>query len=322
MGIVAASAAPALAQDRRARQFRELELTDGRTLVAEVLSTEPTGLLLRTPQGDTLVSFEILLDMRPTDADTYEAQGDWVVYVDMDDELQPTALELLAEMEGLSAHKVGAAVNGLSPEAAANATDCDASLGCIIDATKSGDWMWVLTSEEQYGTPVLRAGLNTGGTRTSAELASIDRDGMWTALHEVLGFEPPSSGAPRQRKNPNDNNPTDRPSTPTKFTKQKVAALSFVPLPGVPSMAQKDGSNVALAWGLALPVTGAFAGAAYAGAGDSPGEFVGMTVGGYYLATVFANQVAGMRSLKAKGLVMTPMPLEEGGGVMMAAQLR
>ena len=73
-----------LADDAAAdgRQFRELKLVDGRVLTVEILSTEATGLLVQLPQGTTLVSFELLVDMVPIDQAKWDNQTPWIVYVD------------------------------------------------------------------------------------------------------------------------------------------------------------------------------------------------------------------------------------------------
>ena len=312
LALAVGVASPASAQDRR--QFRKLELTDGRTLTAEILSTEPTGLMLRTPQGDSLISFEVLRDMSPTDELTYKSQTDWLVYIDLPDRLEPTAVELLGAIEGIDAATVGQTFAGLRPEQAAEARACDGTIGCIADAVKGAPWMWIVTARDDAHDGALRSGLSSGGSRSSTPLESESRDALWTSLHESLGLQAPNTGAPKPTKSTS--------SSGAPFTKEKVAAFSFIPLPGAPSLAMKDGGNAALAWGIAVPAAGAFAGASYAAASDSPGEMVGMMAGGFYVATVFANQITGMLSLKAQGVVLAPVPMEHGGGVVLAGSLR
>lgn len=311
--VTALSASAAHAQDRR--QFRRLELTDGRRLTAEILATESTGILLRTPQGKSLISFEILRDMSPTDQSTYNAQDTWKVYLDLPPHLEGDALELLGAIEGVRAAKVGQTAFGVTPEMAADARACEGSVGCIADATAAAPWMWVVAATETEP-GAIRSTLNSGGSKHTTELASESRDGLWGALHEAIGLEPPSGGAPRATKSKGGGGGGGA------FSREKVAALSLVPLPGLPSMAMGDGGNAGLAWGLALPITGAFAGASVAAASDNPGEMVGMMAGGFYVATVFANQVTGMRSLQKQGVALVPMSTEHGGGVAVAGRLR
>lgn len=314
LAATALSASTAHAQDRR--QFRRLELTDGRRLTAEILATESTGILLRTPQGKSLISFEILRDMSPTDLATYTAQDTWKVYLDLPAPLEEEALDLLASIEGVRAAKVGQTAFGVTPEMAADARACAGAVGCVADATKSAPWMWVVTAPDG-DVSSLRSTLNTGGSKHTTALESTDRDALWTALHEALGLEPPSGNAPKASRAGGGGG-----GGSGAFSREKVAALSLVPLPGLPSMAMGDGGNAALAWGLALPITGAFAGASAAAASDNPGEMAGMMVGGFYVATVFANQVTGMRSLQKQGVAVLPMSTEHGGGVTVAGRLR
>jgi hypothetical protein len=306
-------AAPAQAQDRR--QFRNLELTDGRTLTAEILATEPTGLMLRSPQGDSLISFEILRDMQPTDELTYKAQPDWLVYVDLPERLEGTALQLLEAIDGVTAVPVGQTMGQLTPSQAADANACDGNIGCIADAVSGHRWMWILSAPDD-DTSVIKSGLSSGGQRRSTPLEAETRDALWTSLHQAIGLQAPNSSAPKPPKD----GPKGGGGGAT-FTKQKVAATSLIPVPGLPSLLMGDGGNAALAWGLALPAAGGFVGASLAATPDAPGEGAALMGGGIYLSILFANQVTGMRSLKAQGVVVTPMPMEQGGGLVVAGAL-
>ena len=315
-------ATPAWAQDAREPQYRILELTDGRTLTAEILGTEATGLALRTPQGDSLVSFELLVDMEPTDAAGYEAQPDWVVYVAVEPSLMDATMAMYEAIPGVSAHPVGAAVHGLSADEAAAALACDGDLQCLVDATSGVGWMWVVTSDtDSEGRPVLKGGATHGRTRTSVPLPDTSRNALWSGVHQAIALSPPSKGPPPAVKGSGSTPEPARGLTPGRIT-----ALSFVPLPGVPAMAQKDWGNAGLAWGIALPSAALFV-VGSAASQESPDltnpGFLLTAAGGSYLSMIFANQVTGMRAYQARrdrAVGFAPLPVEGGGGAMVVVR--
>jgi hypothetical protein len=312
----------AQAQDKREPQYRILELTDGRTLTAEILGTEATGLSLRTPQGDSLVSFELLVDMQPTDAAGYQAQGDWVVYVAVSKDLQASTLDLLEGIPGISSHPVGSAVNGLSADDANAALACDGRLDCLVDAASAASGMWILTSDtDAEGNRTLAGGLTQGRTRTEAKLDDDSRDALWSGIHQAIGLLPPSKAPPEAVSAMG-----SAPKAAGEMTPGKVTALSFVPLPGTSAIAQKDWGNVGLAWGIAVPSAALFV-VGSAASQDKPDfgnpGFLLSAAGGSYLSIVFANQVTGMRAYqkgKDRKVGLSPMPVQGGGGAMVVVR--
>jgi hypothetical protein len=304
-------ATSAHAQDRREPQYRILELTDGRSLS------------LRTPQGDSLISFELLVDMQPTDAAGYEAQTDWVVYIAVDEPLMDAAMAMYKAVPGVSAHPVGSAVNGLSADAANAALQCNGELQCLVDALSGVGWMWVVTSDTTAdGKSVLMGAVTQGRTRTNVPLDSSDRNVLWSGLHQAIGLAPPSKGPPAAVESSGRS-----PKASGDITPGKVTGLSFLPLPGVPAMAQKDWGNAGLAWGIALPSAALFFVGSAASQEDgmdfgNPG-FLLTAAGGSYLSIVFANQVTGMRAYqkgKDRSVGLASMPLEGGGGALVVVK--
>jgi len=323
LALLGASVSPqAQAQDKREPQYRILELTDGRTLTAEILGTEATGLALRTPQGESLVSFELLVDMQPTDAAGYQSQTDWVVYVAVEDDLRAATLDLMKGIPGVSAHPVGSAVHGLTPEAATQSVSCKGDLQCLVEATSGAGWMWVLSSDTNAdGQPMLTGGVTQGRTRTKVDLDDTSRDALWAGVHQAIGLTP-SSNAPPAAVSSSGNTPKPK----SDMTPGKVTALSFVPLPGTPAIAQKEWGNAGLAWGIAIPSAALFV-VGSAASQESPDfgnpGFLLSAVGGSYLSIVFANQVTGMRAYqngKDRKVGLSPMPLNGGGGAMVVVR--
>ena len=104
----------------------------------------------------------------------------------------------------------------------------------------------------------------------------------------------------------------------------KVFGLSFVPLPGYPSLAQGDGAGFALSMAIVLPATAGWIGATGKNAQSTP-EHAAMSFAGFYVATVAINQLFGMRSKRRKAkmaLGVQPVPKGKGAMVQVAMPLK
>jgi hypothetical protein len=179
----------------------------------------------------------------------------------------------------------------------------------MADAVRDTPWKWVLSATPApTGGIALHSKLNTAGGRANDTFVDGTNDlALWNALHTAIGLSLPESGPPKG---------TDStPSAPVQLDRKRVLALSFVPLPGVPSLAQKDPAGFALAVGIVLPSAAVWWGAV-GSSGQSPGEFVGIGVGGTYAVLVLANQVTGLRTLEKHKVAVTAMPTEGGGGAV------
>ena len=75
----------------------------------------------------------------------------------------------------------------------------------------------------------------------------------------------------------------------------KLFGMSFVPLPGYPSLRQGDTAGFALSMAVVLPATAGWIGATGKNAQSVP-EHAAMSIGGFYVATVAINQLFGKRS--------------------------
>jgi hypothetical protein len=288
-------------------QYRRVTLVDGRVISAEILATESEGLRMRVPAGETLISFELLLDMVPISQAEYDAQPPWIVYFSVPPDLEEDVVELLQSVDGIVPQPVKVAANGIEAHMAAKASDCE-DINCVVGALEGAStWIWVLMASPAP----------TGGTRLESKLSTssdpplelvIDtksRNELWEALHRSIGLVPPSGGPPKGSNGESD-------PTPTAFDERKVVALSFVPVPGLPSLAQKDTGGFALAMSVVVPSTVVWVGAV-GQLGNSAPEFGALSFAGYYAVTVFANQVAGMRSLEKRRIGVSAAPTEGGG---------
>lgn len=295
-------------------QYRKVTLVDGRTLTAEIVSTEPEGLLLRVPQGDTLISFELLLDMVPISQAEYASQPPWVVYYWVPPEIESDTLALLAAIPGIEPQAVTVPGNGVTNTMALQATACDGKIACIATAVSSSSWKWVVTAEAvPTGGHTLKSKVNTSaGAAVDTPIAGKSDDELWEALHVALDLKVPPGGAPRS-SSPEDTGPAEA------MSDRKIVAWSFVPFPGAPSLAQRDASGFALALAVVVPSTAVWVGA-IGQTGQSAPEFGALSFAGYYAVTVLANQVAGFRSVENKPVGLTAMPTPHGtGGVLVLA---
>ena len=300
-------------------QYRSVELADGRKFKAEILSTEPQGLLMQLPQGKALISFELLVDMSPVTQAAYDQQPPWVVYYDVPDAIGTQVTELLNAMN-IEPIPVGTVIEGIRPEAAgrASSTTCKANVGCIADAVGDASrWLWVLSAQSADGGLSFQAKINTPAASTAKLLVEgKDRQDIWEGLHAVLGLKV-------ERKAPQSTR-TDEPSAKKPLTKRQINALSFVPVPGLPSLAQRDGGGFGAALGIVVPSTVLWVGTVGSSA-QNTAEAAGFAVGGYYLVTVFTNQIMGMSSRKRAvgqlGAAVVPTP-HGGASVVFSSQPR
>lgn len=289
-------------------QYRRVTLVDGRVISAEILSTEPQGLKMRVPAGETLIPFELLLDMVPISQSEYDGQADWVVYFSAPPGVEEDIVGLLGTLDGLALQPVGTSDHGITPTMVMQARNCDHDIGCIVEAVSGASWVWVLTANPAQGGWKIQAKLSTSpDVPNEFSYDGKNRGELWEGLHEVLGLRPPSSPPPRGGSNHHDQS-----SSSAVFDERKVVGLSFIPVPGLPSLAQKDSGGFALAMGVVVPSTVVWVGAVGQISPSGP-EFGALSFAGYYAVTVFANQVAGMRSLEKRRLSVSTLPTEKGG---------
>jgi len=290
------------------KQYRRVTLTDGRVLVGEVVATEAAGLLLHSPQGELLVSFEVLADMTPIDGAMYEAQGPWVVYL-APSVFSDALTEHFDEIPGLKLLHVGETGAGITHEQATAAGACDDDLDCIASATSEAQWLWVVGAQQSSaGGPSLVARLNTGDTRLKAEANTTSPPDLWAATHAVLGLNPPAD-LPESLA---------RAVSKTGMTESQIVRSSFVPIPGLPSLKQGDGGGFGLSLAVVVPTTALWVGAVGKNAQSAP-ELIGLGALGFYATTVLTNQVMGMRSYNA---ALAVSPLESGGATVQVTTRR
>ncbi len=93
----------------------------------------------------------------------------------------------------------------------------------------------------------------------------------------------------------------------------QVAGLSFIPIPGFPSLYQRDLRRFGLSWAAVVPATAVYVGVAGASS-VRRGQLLGLGFAGYYVTTVTVNRIMGARSLEGEPLLsLEPRP---GGAVV------
>lgn len=295
-------------------QYRQLRLVDGRQFVAQIVSTESDGLALELPQGKALVPFDLLVDMLPSDALSYQSQPDWSVWIVAEDDADRSALlAAFGAVEGVRAMPVGEGV----PEAVADQSrECGTDLDCIARVSEESGWRWIVRARRKAsGALQLTSRTNTTADPTTidvqAPLARVDQH-----VHELLSLERPYEPPPSVAVDP----VTVAPVEPVevegpviaKSDRRRVVVQSFVPLPGYPSLKRGDTKGFATALGLVVPATAIWVGAVGQGS-QSPGEFTALSVAGFYGATVLTNQVIGQRTLQRQAAAVSVAPTERGG---------
>jgi hypothetical protein len=172
------------------RQYRALELADGRRLNAEILATEPTGLRMRIPQGETLISFELLVNISPIDSASFDDQPPTRVWVHSPERLEEVAAVYAALPNTVVSTR--AATNGLSPGLAYSLTECGPDFTCMAEALDGEDWMWLVTvlpPPDDSDAALVWRGRASGGppiTRVDQKLATAET--FWRDGHAALGL--------------------------------------------------------------------------------------------------------------------------------------
>jgi len=295
-------------------QYRQLRLVDGRVLTAQILATESDGLALQLPQGRALVPFDLLVDMLPTDALTYQEQPDWSVWVIADEPAADELFAAFASIDGVRATPVG---DGAPEAVAAASRACDGDLDCIARVSADSGWRWLVRAEPKGGGQVrLTSRTNATSDPTSVRVTtSLDR--IDDRVHELLGLErpyepPPSVAVGPAVVTPEPEGVEDGPIELPKSERRKVLVQSFVPLPGYPSLKRGDTRGLATSLAIVVPATAVWVGAVGQGS-QNAGEFTALSLIGFYGATVLTNQVMGLRSLERQQAGLAMGPTERGG---------
>ena len=278
--LVMGGLAPTAHADDRRAQYRHLTLADGRELVAEVISTEAGGLRLKTPQGVIQVTFDLLVDMSPADADAYDLQEAWHVYLAAPVEYQQPVAEAFRWMEDVTVHLAGDTAPGISNPIAEEAAQCRRDLNCLREVLALAPWMWVVTVERKGSGLVAYAALNHSPTRTLFTTEGLGSEERWFLAHDLLQVEVPQKGGP----------PKSKTSLPVVTAQERTSSpgLAYVPVPGLGAGKTGKAGKVIANVALTALGTAAWVGAVGHGAQSTP-ELAGLGAVGYYANVVVWN---------------------------------
>lgn len=221
-------------------QFRKITLVDGRTFVAEILDTQPLGLSVQLPQGQAMISFELLRDLQPVERDAYLSQPAMQVWV-----YGPERQEML---ERLFDDIPNTAVMRQSDDAAAAA--CGSDFDCIQTTLVSDQWYWIVyaapPTDDRDAELVFRARPNTGSRVEVTDCPTLSPENLWQKAHEAVGLI-----STRPRPLPEIVSSSQLPST---FASPRTA--NFVPIPGHPALRQGNMRGFAASMAITTAGTG------------------------------------------------------------------
>ncbi|MCB9686919.1 MAG: hypothetical protein H6735_17905 [Alphaproteobacteria bacterium] len=307
--------------------LRTITLVDGRRFDAEVLETAATGMQLRVAQGTMLVPFELLVDISPIPGSTPSGEP-WRVLAEFPEDVEPVTDQVLSLMPALAPSHIGG-TDDLSPIKVSELASCGTDILCMGTVLQDSPWRFVVV-----GTHTATGGLAIESLVSTSddilprkvEVSSTEPRAIWSAMHTALGLDTPGDVPPElvTTKRPRPTKPTPAPvpapdqprpvASASVPSASKVRALSFVPVPGISSMACKDGSGAAMALAVALPSTAAWVGLSAAATRADGVDFGVLSVAGFYGITVMANQWTGERSLRR--VTTAALPAEHGKGAV------
>lgn len=333
-----------------AAEYRKVTLQDGRTLVAEVLDTKPTGLELRLPQGETQVPFDTIASLEPVDASVFESQGPWTIVVlppprGIDDLAPGLSDQVKAGVDAIpdTVRTAPQQLTTLDPAGRARFSACGVEPLCIqrhLDQSEATAAISVTVEDASGGRQIVVTGAFSNAPRARREV-TVDWNAdpamlsvpIAQAVQTALHLEPttkavvlPRPDDPVAQVEPEPTNPVEpKPEKPPKAEKppkegpspQALRAMSWAPVPGLPSAARGDWGGFAASWGVVVP--GSAAMVYLSGeAGFTPEQFLLTAVGGSYLLTVTANKAIGLRGLDA---TVSAAPLPGGAALSVSGTL-
>lgn len=292
--------------------FREIERTDGLVVRGEIVESRADGFIVGLSQGDLRVSFDDVADLRDLDAAPEAAP--WVVSLTAEGPVDVLMRSVLGQVADVGVWAPDALPDMRWRTAAAG---CAGAPGCVQAASPAGSWSVAL------GAAVVDGDLWLEGAtpwRRGAQAVRVPLDGLTmpvlvAATAEALSMvrltlrdDPAQAGAAEAalgvlvRNAPSD----------TAWTPGRVAALSFIPVPGLPSILQKRPGAFAGALAVTAASTAAWVGAT-GYATTSSGEHAALGAAGAYLCSVASSQLFGQlgvqRPERRTAVVMTATPL-------------
>jgi len=331
--IFAISLAVGLNGVAEAGEYRELTLSDGRVLQADVLETLPTGLRVETPHGQSLIAFELLTNMEPITGTEFSEQASWVVYLYAPEAKRELLSKIYAHIGQVDVYGSPATQGYLTSDQEMAMEGCAADLTCISKLSRDlgTPWMWVVSlARPEGGEWTVTAGVSGGSEKHKTVVSGSTPAEWYRVAHESVGLEAPKmtrtaeihlfgAGKPEKpsradkggkgeptdgvakkgEKEPKAPKAPKAPKEPKVRTAEDLKRLGYVPLPGMPALAEQDMAGFGLAIGTAVPLTAVWAGAVGKHA-QSGAEFATLTALGFYALTVSINKLTHRKDKSTK----------------------
>ncbi|MFT6142444.1 MAG: hypothetical protein ACJAZO_001553 [Myxococcota bacterium] len=340
-----------------AQEYRRVSTIDGRDFIAEVVGSDESGFILRVLPGRLRLPYAELAGMEDSSEEAFDNQADWPVWVASTASARAGFVSAIRAIDGVAV--IGVADTAASPALIAEAEACALDLGCATDVFAAIAPVWILRTTLVGGEAIFetniagtdftnvvrsdRANPSAVGNAVYDALGIVPPEGVVIQLPEdtpdttmvrpdVVGTEPDSSGtdisgtAPDTATTTSDTtapDATDHSVTPPPpargtWTRERVMASSFIPLPGYTSFAQGDTAGGLLSIVTVVPLTAAWTGVA-GKTSQTSGEHVALSVGGFYVATVVANQVFGLNTQR-RSVAASVAPVEGGAVIVFSGQ--
>lgn len=310
----------------QAAEYRRITLNDGRVLVAAIVASSAQGLELSTPQGLTSVGFDQVQALEEVDQATYDKQPVWTIVVlppspadaSLDEQLLAAAADIPAvdvtttdKMSLLTEGQRGSfgrcAADPACVQGFLDQSGAQAAISARFEGTEDDRSLVIMSNFA--GAPLARREVSKHWNPNHDAMAGPLRQATEESLHLTpRPIQPtpqggtagqPVDGSARSQQAKTHTGPDDG----------TLKSLVWVPLPGMPSLAQHDWAAVATSWAIVAPGTAAMV--AVAGKVSFSRPQLALTgVASYYLLTVAVNKAVGLRHLDAT-VAAAPLP---GGG--------
>jgi len=292
-------AAPAAAEE-----YRNIALSNGRTVPAEIIEMTATEMVLRTPQGELRIAPSELRSMDPLSAEQYAQLPPWSVLVlpfksdegDAEDAdlARMFSLRVLKSIPSVRPITVEELPPAVPDETRSALTECGTDLGCAIQHGASVDADVVVMGRIE---PMIQGNvLNLGAVFVNAPDArhrvsiryqdslSSQRMAIAKAQYDVLFLSSPADAAIPPPIDVAVNVPP-RPADIVKKVEPSLDTLAWAPVPGITALKAGNKADFLTAVGIV-----------------SAGTAASVALTGH--ATYSSTQMAGMSALTSYGLTV------------------
>jgi hypothetical protein len=295
-----------------AGDYVRLTTTHGLEVEAEIVATQSDGFRVRTVQGVWTVPYEDLFNYDTLGA-TLPSTTTWSVVLMGDAGPVSLARTLFEGLPALDVQSIDTPTNaGQLPNALAA---CGADVACLAEAHDDQTWTWFVHVHRDEDTLVFTS------QQTTWNAAREERGSLLAGPAAVYGAAARALGLEAPEQVPEDHVVSieaqlaalQRPSRPT-LTPKRVAALSFAPVPGLPSLLQRDYAGFAGAMLTTAGLTTAFV-AASGVTSTKRSEHVLLSIFGAYASSVCSSQLFGHLTLKRSKMQVAVTPQFDKSGI-------